>query len=116
MYNAASPDTAAFAVSQKATSVTYTGALTGGPNKSITLSAKLVDATGTPLAGRTITFVLGAQSATAVTNGSGIAATSLKLSQKNGTYALTASYSPAGGDTSLCFGSSTSATFKLQAK
>ncbi len=116
MYNAAGPDTAAFAVSQKATSVTYTGALTGGPNKSITLSAKLVDATGTPLVGKTITFVLGAQSATAATNGSGIAATSLKLSQKNGTYTLTASYSPAGGDTSLYFGSSTSATFKLQAK
>ena len=33
-----------------------------------------------------------------------------------GAYTLTASYSPVGGDTSLYFGSSTAATFKLQAK
>ena len=116
LYNAAGPNTAAFTVGQKATSVTYTGSLTGGPNKVITLSAKLVDATGTPLGGRSIEFVLGTQSASASTDSSGIAATTLKLSQKNGTYTLTATFSPSGVDTTLYLGSATSATFKLQAK
>ena len=42
--------------------MTYTGALNGGPNKTIGLSAILADASGTRLGGRTIVFVLGAQS------------------------------------------------------
>jgi hypothetical protein len=116
LYNAAGPNTSTFSVSQKATSVTYTGSLTGGPNKVVTLSAKLVDATNTALAGRTITFVLGSQTASAITNASGVASTSLKLAQKNGTYTLTSTFSPSGTDVARYFGSATSATFKLQAK
>ena len=116
LYDGAGPSTAAFTVGQKATSVTYTGSLTGSPNKVITLSAKLVDATGTALGGRTIAFQLGAQSASAVTDASGNAATTLKLNQKNGTYTVTATYAPAGADTSRYLGSGNSATFKLQAK
>jgi PKD domain len=105
-----------FNVVKKATSLTYTGALTGSPNKVITLSAALLDATGTPLAGRTINFTLGTQSASATTNANGVAATTLKLTQKNGTYTVSASFTPTGDDGSRYHGSGASATFKLQAK
>jgi len=116
LYSGPTTGSSAFTVSKKATSLTYTGALTGSPNKVITLSATLVDATGTPLAGRTINFSLGTQSASATTNANGVAATTLKLTQKNGTYTVSAAFAPAGGDVSGYLGSQTSATFKLQAK
>ena len=102
-----------FSVARKATTVTYTGALSGGPNKTVALSAVLEDATGKALAGRTIVFVLGTQTVNAVTDGSGVASTTLKLDQKNGTYSLTATYAPAGADAGLFVGDSDSATFSL---
>ena len=105
-----------FAVANKATTTQYTGATTGGPNKTIVLSAVLKDATGKPLAGRTIAFQLGTQSATAVTDANGVAATSLKLNQKNGTYTVSATYTPAGVDGPRYLGSTQAAIFKLQAK
>ncbi len=104
------------AIARKATSVAYTGALNGGPNKTVTLSAILTDATAKQLAGRVIVFQLGTQTVSATTNGSGIASTSLKLSQKNGIYPLTATWTPAGGDADHYAGSSASVSFKLQAK
>jgi hypothetical protein len=55
MYKA-SDSSNAFAVAKKATTTTYTGATTGGPNKAVVLSAVLKDATGKPLGGRTIAF------------------------------------------------------------
>lgn len=116
LYNAAVPSSAAFNVSQKPTSVTYTGALNGGPNKTISLSAILVDSQNNPLAGRVIAFKLGSQSASATTNASGVAATTLALNQKNATYTLTATFTPAGTDATLYLGSIASATFKLQVK
>jgi PKD repeat protein len=103
-------------VARKASSMTYSGATTGGPNKTVTLTATLKDATGKALAGRSVVFVLGSQQVTAPTNASGIASTSLKLTQKNGTYALTATWTPSGADANRYVGSSASATFKLQAK
>ena len=103
-------------VSKKATSVSYTGTLTGGPNKTVVLSAVLKDATGKALGNRSIDFALGSQSGTATTDASGVATMSLKLSQKNGTYPLTATWSPDATDTLHYVGSSASATFKLQAK
>ena len=103
-------------IARKATTVVYTGTLTGGANKTITLSAVLADATGTPLGGRTIDFKLGSQTASAVTNTSGVASVQLKLAQKNGTYPLTATWTSTGGDAARYVGSATSATFKLQAK
>ena len=108
--------TGSVAIARKATATTYTGTLTGGANKTITLSAVLVDATGTPLGSRTIAFTLGSQTASAVTSSSGVASTQLKLAQKNGTYPLTATWAPAGGDAARYLGSAASATFKLQAK
>jgi hypothetical protein len=115
LYNA---DTGSGSVSiaRKATSVTYTGALNGGPNKTIGLSAILADASGTRLGGRTIVFVLGAQSTSAVTDASGVATTTLTLNQKNGIYPLTATYTPSGGDVGTYLGSSDAESFKLQKK
>ena len=71
LYNPSS-DGGTIAISPKATTVTYTGALNGGPNKTVGLSATLVDADGTALAGRTIVFQLGAQTVSAVTDASGV--------------------------------------------
>jgi hypothetical protein len=116
LYNAAGPVYAAYTVTRKPTVVTYTGALTGGPNKTISLSAVLVDSQNHPLAGKVIAFKLGSQSASATTNASGVAATTLALNQRNASYTLTATYTTMGADTNLYLGSVASATFKLQVK
>ena len=57
--------------------------------------------------------------ATAVTDANGVAATSLKLNQKNGTYTASATFTPAGAnnaDAPYYIGSSQGVVFKLQAK
>jgi PKD repeat protein len=99
-----------FDVSRMSTSVQYTGALQGGPNKTVTLSAKLVDGLGRGLGGKTIAFQLGTQSVSATTTATGIATASLKLNQHNGTYPLTATYA---GDATQWTAGSASATFKI---
>lgn len=104
------------AIATKATAVTYTGALSGGPNKTVTLSAVLKDASGKALAGRTVVFQLGSQTTSAVTNASGVASTTLKLAQKNAKYPLTATWTPSGADANHYTGSVASATFSLQSK
>jgi PKD repeat protein len=116
LYNAASPSATAYTVNRKPTSVTYTGVLNGGPNKTVNLSAVLVDSQNKPLAGRVIAFKLGSQSASATTNASGVAAITLQLNQKNGSYPLTATFTPAAADANFYIGSVASATFKLQVK
>jgi len=113
---AAASGSGTVAIARKATTLAYTGTLTGGANKTITLSAVLVDATATPLAGRSIAFKLGTQTASAVTSASGVASVQLKLAQKNGTYPLTATWTPASPDDGRYLPSAASATFKLQAK
>ena len=115
LYNSSS-NAGSITIARKGTSVAYTGALTGGPNKAITLSAILSDATGTRLAGRTIVFTLGTQNTSALTDANGVATTTLKLAQKNGTYPLTAVFAPAGSDASRYLGSGDAKTFKLQAR
>jgi PKD repeat protein len=115
LYNASSSSNG-FTVAKKATTTAYTGAVTGGPNKTVTLSAVLKDATGKPLAGRTTKFQLGTQIVSAVTDANGAAAAPLKLAQKNGSYTVSATYTPAAGDVPLYIGSSQGVVFKLQAK
>jgi hypothetical protein len=107
---------AVFSVSTMATSVTYTGAVSGGPNKSVTLSATLADALDHRLAGKVVVFQLGSQQAQATTDANGVASTSLKLTQKNGKYPLTATFTPAGADAGLWAGSAAATSFSLQAK
>ena len=113
-----SSSTEPFSVAKKATTTTYSGALSGKPNKSVALSATVKDASGKVLAGRTVKFTLGSQSVSAITNPFGVASTALVLSQKNGTYTVTATYLPAANlpDDSYFLGSSQSATFQLQTK
>jgi len=101
-------------VAKKATSVVYSGALSGGPNKAVTLRATLLDATATALAGRTIVFKIGTQTVSATTDANGVATTTLLLNQKNGNYPLTATWTPAGSDASRYVGSAAAATFSLQ--
>lgn len=117
LYNASSSSTS-FTVTKKATTTTYTGALSSKPNKTIALSAQLVDATGKLLAGRTVMFQLGSQSKSAVTNTFGVASTTLALVQKNGKYTVSATYNPASTppDASYYLGSTQSTTFLLQSK
>jgi hypothetical protein len=112
----ASSDSGSLTISKKATTVTYTGALNGGPNKVVGLSAILADASGTRLAGRTITFQLGSQTATAVTDSLGVAIVNLQLDQKNGIYPLTATFAATGADATHYLGSSDAESFKLQKK
>jgi PKD repeat protein len=102
-----------FEVSAMASSISYTGGLKGAPNKATAVSAKIVDALGRPLGGYVVTFVIGSQSITATTNGSGVAATQIVLNQKPGYYPLTASWS---GDSGKYLGASTSAQFSLNKK
>ena len=114
LYNA-STDSGTIAIAKKATTLTYTGVLTGGPNKTVSLSATLVDATGTPLSGRIVVFKLGSQTTQAATV-DGVASISLKLTQKNGSWPLTATWTPSGDDAMHYLGSIDSKTFKLQSR
>lgn len=116
LYAAPSVATSPFTVNRKASSLRYTGSLTGSPNKTVSLSAVLTDASGAAVAGRTVVLSLGTQSVTAVTDANGLAVASLKLSQKNGTYPLTTTWTPSGADVKRYNGSADSETFKLQAK
>ena len=116
LYESASDSNDTIVVGLKSTTLTYTGPVTGGANKTVTLSAVLKDASGKPLAGRVVKFVLGTQTVSATTDLSGTASWPLKLSQKNGTYSLTAAYVPAAADVGRFKGSSSAVTFKLQAR
>jgi PKD repeat protein len=113
LYDAAGTGSMPFVVSPMATKITYTGGLSGAPNKATAVSAKVVDALGRPLSGYVVTFVIGNQSKTATTNSNGVAATTLTLNQKPGFYPLTASWA---GDPGKYLGDSTSAQFSLNKK
>ena len=78
------------------TTLGYTGTLYSAPSKTVTLTANLVDEYGQPVAGKKVTFVLGAQTSTATTDASGHASASIKLTQKSGSYAFSATF--AAGD------------------
>jgi PKD repeat protein len=96
-------------VTQRATTAAYTSPVLALPGKIVTLTGSLTDQLGQPVAGRTVTFHLGTQTATAVSNGSGIASTSLKLTQKTGTYPVSMSFA---GD-ALYQSSSSSTSFTI---
>jgi surface-anchored protein len=80
-------------VTQRDTTLSYTGALSSLPSKNVTLSASFVDEYGAAVVGRLVTFTLGTglsqQTATALTDASGVASTSLLVKQKQGTFTLT---------------------------
>ncbi|MGN6721060.1 MAG: PKD domain-containing protein, partial [Marmoricola sp.] len=112
-YLPATSDPGSFAVSAMSSSLNYTGAVFGRPNKAVPLSATLTDAQGRPLAGRVVTFALGNQTVTATTSATGVASTSLTLNQKPGVYTLTNSWPGAAGQ---YLGASRSASFSINTK
>lgn len=105
-----STDTVQVTVPKRATTLVYTGPVQSLPNKRITLTATLTDSLGQPVAGATVTFTVGSQTATGVTNGAGVATASLALNQKNGSYPLDASFA---GNVKYLASSATPGTFKI---
>jgi hypothetical protein len=79
-------------VTKRGATLVYTGATSGLPNKYAPLSATLSDEYGQPVVGRKVTFTVGSQTVDAWTNSSGVAAVSLKLTQKVGTYNVGAGF------------------------
>jgi Bacterial Ig-like domain (group 3) len=87
-------------VNKSPTTTTYTGPTTSDFHDAFTASATLTGFGGAPLAGKTITFVLGAGTGTetcsAATNGAGVAQCSLTPNEAAGPYTLTASFAGDG--------------------
>src|SRR5439155_25959156 len=80
-------------VVQRPTVTTYTGATTGDYHDTVTLSGTLDDAeTAGPLACQTLSFTLGAQSCSGVTDAFGFASCDVLLNQVPGAYTVTASF------------------------
>jgi hypothetical protein len=79
------------------TTTKHTGATTGDFHDDVLLSATLVlGGTSIPIAGQLITFTVGGQSCTGITNASGFASCSLTLNQVPGAYTVTASFAGLG--------------------
>jgi hypothetical protein len=113
LYLASGPASTAYSVAPMASKLAYTGSTFGGPNKSVALSATVTDALGGALSGVVVTFKLGSQTVMATTNGTGVAATTLVLTQKPGIYAITASWP---GVTNEYLPASASSSFSLNKK
>ena len=88
-------DSRTITVTKRDTTLGYTGPLYSKPSKTIALTGNLVDEYGEGVPGRKITFVLGTQSAVGTTDANGNASVSIKLAQKPGSYAFSATF-PAG--------------------
>jgi hypothetical protein len=107
---ASADDTVVVTVTKRATDAAYSGPAQSTPSKIVTLTGSLTDQLGQPVAGRTVTFALGTQSGSGVTNSSGVASTSFKLNQKKGTYTVSmtflgdAKYEPSSSSTSFTIG------------
>jgi hypothetical protein len=116
MFYAGGGASSTLTVSRMPSTVQYTGAITGGSNKVVPLSALLTDVFGRPLPGRLVTFTLGTQTASATTDATGVAATTLKLNQHNGSYTLTAAFVANGSDAGKYSGSTFSTSFSIGGK
>jgi PKD repeat protein len=111
LYNASSAASTFKVVTR--TALIYYGDFLGRPNRTVELRALLVDRAGNPLPGRAVTFALGDQTASATTDVRGVAATSLRLDQRGGLYALTSTWTPSGADATTYAGSSLTLPFLL---
>jgi hypothetical protein len=97
-------------VAKRDTTLVYSGDASGQYSDPVTVTATLTDAlTGDPIADKTITFTIGTQSKTATTIGTGVASTSITLTQPAGSYTVTSVFA---GD-SLYLPSSDSKTFTI---
>jgi hypothetical protein len=70
------------------TTLSYTGTTSADYHDLAVLSAKLVDANGAPIAHQWVTFTLGGQSCTVLTDSRGVATTVMLMLQNAGTYQL----------------------------
>jgi hypothetical protein len=85
-----------FVVCSTPTTVTYTGGTTADFHDQATLSATLtLSGTSAGVANQTITFTIGTQSCTGVTNASGVASCNLTPDQIPGSYTVNASFAGA---------------------
>ena len=81
-------------VDLRPTELVYFGDIFISYSDQVNLKATLKDVTtNTPIGGKTITFQIGTQSATAVTNASGVAVTTMVITQQSGNYSVVTSYS-----------------------
>jgi hypothetical protein len=97
-----------FVVTSTPTTLTYTGTTTGDYHDDVTLSGVLtLSGTSAGVANQTITFTIGAQSCTGITDATGAASCDLTLNQVPGPYTLTATFAGSGlfqpSDTSAPF-------------
>ncbi len=93
------------------TLLVYFGDLIGRKGASSDMRAILVDRHLRPLPGRTVTFTLGAQTVSATTDSHGIASTTLKVTQRRGLYAVSATWRPVGTDAQQYTGASMTLPF-----
>ena len=92
------------------TTLVYTGDTSGDFHDSVTLSATLtLSETSTPFANQVITFAIGTQSCTGLTNATGMASCNITLDQIPGSYTVTADFAA----TDVLKGSSASAAFTI---
>jgi hypothetical protein len=106
---ACTSDTRTVHVTTRDTALAYNGSVSGLPKKESVVKANVTDEFGQPVAGRTVTFTIGTQSVTAVSDGTGTAVGTIKLTQKTGNYTVIATFA---GDTKYT-GSSDSTAFRL---
>jgi hypothetical protein len=96
-------------ITKRHTSTVYTGDVQALPHHFTTLSAQLTDELSQPVIGRTLTFTIGTQGASPLTNASGVASRSIRLTQTVGNYTVSATFA---GD-AWYFGSSDSASYRI---
>jgi len=76
-------------VAKRGTTLTYNGAITVQYSDVVNLSAKLVDmVSGSGVSGKTISFKIGTQSATGITDAVGVAIATLTITQAPGNYTV----------------------------
>ena len=76
---------------QIATTLTYTGE-THARGETVDLEATLTDVEGNPVAGRTVTFAVGSQTVTAVTDSSGVASAMMTIADHGRSQTVTARF------------------------
>ena len=107
----ASSAIAPFSINQAATSLAYNGDIVGTYAASTTLKGTLTATTsGAPLAGEQVSFTLGTQSCSALTDPTGNATCTITLSQPSGAYTVDANF--AGDTDNLASSASTPYTLK----
>lgn len=89
----------------------YFGDLIGRTGSTTDLRAILVDRNLRPMPGRTVTFTLGDRTVSATTDARGVARTTLKVTQRRGLYAVSATWRPGGTDAQQYTGASMTLPF-----